>query len=138
MTANSTNLHFHGISAPPLCHQDDVLHTLIDPGDRPFVYRFRIPANQPPGLYWYHPHVHGLSSAQVLGGASGALVIEGIERANPQLAGLPERVLVIRDQELLNPTYGHRRGQTCQGSIYQLHPCFLPQLCSGDHPAAAR
>jgi FtsP/CotA-like multicopper oxidase with cupredoxin domain len=104
MTANSTNLHFHGISAPPLCHQDDVLHTLIDPGDRPFVYRVRIPANQPPGLYWYHPHVHGLSSAQVLGGASGALVIEGIEDANPQLAGLPERVLVIRDQELLNPT----------------------------------
>jgi FtsP/CotA-like multicopper oxidase with cupredoxin domain len=104
MTAASTNLHFHGISVPPVCHQDDVLHTRVDPGDRPFVYRIRIPANQPPGLYWYHPHVHGSSSAQVLGGASGALVVEGIERVNPQLAGLSERVLVIRDQELLNPT----------------------------------
>jgi FtsP/CotA-like multicopper oxidase with cupredoxin domain len=98
----STNLHFHGMSVPPVCHQDDVLHTLVDPGDRPFEYRFRIPKNQPPGLYWYHPHVHGESSAQVLGGASGALVIEGIERANPALAGLAERVLIIRDQELLN------------------------------------
>ena len=33
----------------------------------------------------------------------GALIIEGIERANREVAGLPERVLVIRDQDLLNP-----------------------------------
>ena len=39
----------------------------------------------------------------MLGGASGALIIEGIERADPAVAGLPERVLVIRDQDLLNP-----------------------------------
>jgi FtsP/CotA-like multicopper oxidase with cupredoxin domain len=34
----------------------------------------------------------------VIGGASGALIVEGIERANPDVAGLPERVLVLRDQ----------------------------------------
>ena len=39
----------------------------------------------------------------MLGGASGALIVEGIERADRAVAGLPERVLVIRDQELLNP-----------------------------------
>ncbi len=39
----------------------------------------------------------------MLGGASGALIVEGVERANPELAGLPERVLVIRDQDLVNP-----------------------------------
>ena len=38
-----------------------------------------------------------------MGGASGALIVEGIERANKEVAGLPERVLVIRDQNLLNP-----------------------------------
>jgi FtsP/CotA-like multicopper oxidase with cupredoxin domain len=103
MSSTSTNLHFHGLTVPPMCHQDDVLKTSIQPSDPPFEYRFRIPANEPPGLYWYHPHIHGFSSRQVLGGASGALVIEGLERANPQVAGLPERVLVIRDQELLNP-----------------------------------
>jgi FtsP/CotA-like multicopper oxidase with cupredoxin domain len=54
-------------------------------------------------LYWYHPHIHGFSKAQVLGGASGALIVEGIERANKEVAGLPERVLIIRDQDLLNP-----------------------------------
>jgi FtsP/CotA-like multicopper oxidase with cupredoxin domain len=103
MTAKSTNLHFHGLTIPPVCHQDDVLKTSISPSDPPFEYRFRIPANEPPGLYWYHPHIHGFSKVQVLGGASGALIIEGIERANKEVAGLPERVLVIRDQDLVNP-----------------------------------
>jgi FtsP/CotA-like multicopper oxidase with cupredoxin domain len=103
MTATSTNLHFHGLTLPPLCHQDDVLKTSIQPRDRAFEYRFRIPADEPPGLYWYHPHIHGFSKAQVLGGASGALIIEGLERANHEVAGLPERVLVIRDQDLVNP-----------------------------------
>jgi FtsP/CotA-like multicopper oxidase with cupredoxin domain len=103
MTATSSNLHFHGLTISPVCHQDDVLRTSIGPGDPPFEYRFQIPANQPPGLYWYHPHIHGFTTAQVLGGASGALIIEGIERSNKEVAGLPERVLVIRDQALLNP-----------------------------------
>jgi FtsP/CotA-like multicopper oxidase with cupredoxin domain len=103
MGITSTNLHFHGLTVPPLCHQDDVLKTSIQPEDPPFEYRLRVPANAPPGLYWYHPHMHGFSKAQVLGGASGALIIEGLERANQAVAGLPERVLVIRDQDLLNP-----------------------------------
>jgi FtsP/CotA-like multicopper oxidase with cupredoxin domain len=103
MSSSSTNLHFHGLTVPPVCHQDDVLKTSIQPSDAPFEYRFRVPANEPPGLYWYHPHIHGFSKMQVLGGASGALIIEGIERANRQLAGLPERLLVIRDQDLVNP-----------------------------------
>jgi FtsP/CotA-like multicopper oxidase with cupredoxin domain len=103
MTAVSTNLHFHGLTVPPVCHQDDVLKTSVQPTDPPFEYRFQIPVDEPPGLYWYHPHIHGFSSPQVQGGASGALIIEGIERATPELTGLPERVLVIRDQNLLNP-----------------------------------
>lgn len=103
MSASSTNLHFHGLSIPPLCHQDEVLKTLIQPGSEPFEYSFKIPADQPPGLYWYHPHVHGFNKAQILGGASGALIVEGIEAANREVSGLPERVIVIRDQELLHP-----------------------------------
>jgi FtsP/CotA-like multicopper oxidase with cupredoxin domain len=103
MTPTSTNLHFHGLTIPAVCHQDDVLHTSIQPGDAPFQYRFRVPANEPPGLYWYHPHIHGFSKVQVLGGASGALIVEGIEKANKEVAGLPERVLIIRDRDLMNP-----------------------------------
>jgi len=103
MTPTSTNLHFHGLTLPPVCHQDEVLKTSIQPEDPPFEYRFVVPAGEAPGLYWYHPHIHGFSSRQVTGGASGALIVEGLERAIPEVAGLPERVLVIRDLNLMNP-----------------------------------
>lgn len=103
MTPVATNLHFHGLTVPARCHQDDVLMTSMLPGEPPLEYRFRIPPDEPPGLYWYHPHIHGYDDSAVLGGASGALIVEGIERAVPVLAGLPERVLVIRDLNLLNP-----------------------------------
>jgi len=103
MSAFSTNLHFHGMAVPPTCHQDEVLHTLVQPHAQPFEYTIRIPADALPGLYWYHPHVHGFSNGQVLGGASGAIVIEGLEKQNPLVAGLPERVLIVRDQSLVHP-----------------------------------
>jgi FtsP/CotA-like multicopper oxidase with cupredoxin domain len=103
MTAFSTNLHFHGMTIPPACHQDEVLHTVVQPHATPFEYEIHIPNDAPPGLYWYHPHVHGFSNAQVLGGASGAIVIEGVENQNPLTAGLPERILIVRDQNLIHP-----------------------------------
>jgi len=103
MSSISTNLHFHGLTIPPVCHQDDVSHTSVQPGETPFEYRFRIPRDEPPGLYWYHPHIHGFAKRQLLGGASGALIVEGIERFKKATAGLPERVFAIRDQDLVNP-----------------------------------
>ncbi len=102
MDGLATNLHFHGLTVSPVCHGDDVLGTLISPGTRAFEYRFQIPPDEPPGTYWYHPHVHGFTDPQVEGGASGALIVEGIERANRFLAGMPERVFVIRDEPLRN------------------------------------
>jgi len=101
MSAAATNLHFHGTNVAPVCGQDEVLHTLLEPGQS-FDYKVQIPANEPPGLYWYHPHPHGYSEAQVQGGASGALIVEGLEEVDPWLAGLPERTLLIRDQLLPN------------------------------------
>jgi FtsP/CotA-like multicopper oxidase with cupredoxin domain len=103
MIASATNLHFHGLAIPSACHQDEVLKTTIESGAKPFEYRIRVPADQPPGLYWYHPHLHGFTRDQVVGGASGALIVEGIESADRQVAGLPERVLIIRDEDLLHP-----------------------------------
>lgn len=95
-----TNLHFHGLSVPPTCHQDETLNTLIAPGDPPFEYRLTIPKNQPPGLYWYHPHVHGYTEDQVLGGASGAIIVEGIGSVVPRVEGLPEHVFIVRDEKM--------------------------------------
>jgi FtsP/CotA-like multicopper oxidase with cupredoxin domain len=100
MNASSTNLHFHGLAVPPTCHQDETLKTVIQPGDPAFEYRIRIPPTQPPGLYWYHPHVHGFTEQQLLGGASGALIVEGTSTVVPAMSGLPERVVVFRDEEM--------------------------------------
>ncbi len=97
MTETSLNMHFHGTNTSPTCHGDEVIHTLINSGQT-FHYSVQIPADEPPGLYWYHPHVHGIAEAAVLGGASGAIVVEGIEKLQPAVTGLLERILVIRDQ----------------------------------------
>ena len=94
-----TNLHFHGLNVAPACHQDEVISTLVQPSES-FDYSVQIPADEPTGLYWYHPHPHGFSSGQVLGGAAGALIVDGIENVSPIVAGLPQRLFVFRDQKL--------------------------------------
>jgi FtsP/CotA-like multicopper oxidase with cupredoxin domain len=99
MSATATNIHFHGTNVTPVCGQDEVVHTLIQPGQS-FDYNVQIPQNEPPGLYWYHPHPHGFSEGQVQGGATGALIVEGLQNVDPALAGLTERTFVIRDQLL--------------------------------------
>jgi FtsP/CotA-like multicopper oxidase with cupredoxin domain len=101
MMLSSTNVHFHGLNVPPICHQDDVLTTLLQPGKPAFQFNIQIPKNEPPGLYWYHPHVHGFTEFQVNGGAAGALIVEGMEKFHPEVAGLKERVFVIRQQYLV-------------------------------------
>jgi FtsP/CotA-like multicopper oxidase with cupredoxin domain len=99
MSASATNIHFHGTNVAPVCGQDEVVHTLIQAGQS-FDYNVQIPANEPPGLYWYHPHPHGFSEGQVQGGATGALIVEGLQNVDTALAGLTERTFVLRDQML--------------------------------------
>src|SRR5713101_2895474 len=94
-----TNLHFHGLTVSPDAPQDDVLDMMAMPGQS-LRYTVQIPQDHPPGLYWYHTHPHGESHRQALDGMSGALVIERIESYFPALAGLPERVLVVRGRSI--------------------------------------
>jgi suppressor of ftsI len=96
-----TNLHFHGLAVSPAAPQDDVLGMMAAPGQT-LNYTVQIPKDHPPGLYWYHTHPHGESHRQALDGLSGALVIEGIESYYPSLAGLPERLLVVRGRSIAN------------------------------------
>ena len=96
-----TNLHFHGLAVSPQAPQDNVLDMMAMPGQS-LHYTVHIPKDHPPGLYWYHTHPHGESYRQALDGMSGALLIEGIESYFPPLAGLPERVLVVRGRSIVN------------------------------------
>ena len=97
MTQSSLNIHFHGTNTSPTCHSDEVIKTLVN-SNQTFQYDIAIPADEPPGLYWYHPHVHGLAEAALLGGASGALVVDGIENIQPAVSQLRHRILMFRDQ----------------------------------------
>jgi FtsP/CotA-like multicopper oxidase with cupredoxin domain len=97
MTGGSMNIHYHGTNTSPACGADNVTKTLINPGST-FSYSVQFPTTEPPGLYWYHPHVHGLAEAALQGGASGAIVVQGINNVQPATAGLLQRILVIRDE----------------------------------------
>jgi suppressor of ftsI len=54
---------------------------------------------QEPGLYWYHPHGHGFVTKQMLGGMSGAFVVEGSDTQFPIVASLPERFFLFKHAE---------------------------------------
>src|SRR5580698_3526223 len=96
---NMTNLHFHGLHVSPNAPGDDVLTMIAMPGGS-LHYTVDIPADQPPGLYWYHTHPHGESYQQDLDGMSGAIVIDGMERYVPAVQHMRERILVLRDRVL--------------------------------------
>ncbi|HVJ51874.1 MAG TPA: multicopper oxidase family protein [Aliidongia sp.] len=113
-----TNLHVHGFAVPPTVPQDEVLMGCADPaggdgscGQREISYRYTVPADMSPGLYWYHPHVHGEVQAQMLAGLAGAIVVEGPEDDAREAAGIPDRVFIVRqeqdaDSKGLPPTSG--------------------------------
>jgi FtsP/CotA-like multicopper oxidase with cupredoxin domain len=121
MTFSSLNIHYHGTNTSPTCHSDEVIKTLINSGQT-FQYNVAFPSNEPPGLYWYHPHVHGVAEKAVLGGASGAIVVEGIENVQPAVSDLRQRILVIRDQPTVQfqlQMLGESPGGTPNGIPFQ-------------------
>jgi FtsP/CotA-like multicopper oxidase with cupredoxin domain len=91
-----TNLHTHGLTDSPQAPGDQVIMTMIAPGQT-YRYVFAIPKTQPPGLYWYHPHPHGESNRQVASGMSGLIIVGGIESYAPAARGLAERDILLRD-----------------------------------------
>jgi len=93
-----TNLHTHGLHVSPAGNSDNVFLT-VPPGQAQ-DFEIRIPANHPPGLFWYHPHAHHFSNEQVRNGMSGAMIVEGLLDSFPALSGIKERVLLLKDIQL--------------------------------------
>ncbi|MFC0397915.1 multicopper oxidase family protein [Paraburkholderia rhizosphaerae] len=91
-----SNLHFHGMSVSPRGHSDNVF-VHVPPGGN-FDYLVNIPARdrQGPGMFWYHPHAHGVVAPQILGGMSGGLIVDGMDERLPILHDMPERLLLIK------------------------------------------
>jgi suppressor of ftsI len=115
-----TNLHFHGLHVSPNAPQDDVLDMMTSPGET-LHYSVQVPPQQPPGLYWYHTHSHGESYVQDLDGMSGAIVVEGIERYAPEVRGMRERILVLRN--LVLPADAAERKSVMESVAMQTTQC---------------
>ena len=86
-----TNLHVHGLYVSPEGNGDNVF-VAVQPGES-FDYDYQLPDDHPPGVYWYHPHHHGMVADQVFGGLYGAIIVEDPD----ELPVTRERVLVVSD-----------------------------------------
>lgn len=88
---DATNLHTHGLLVSPEGNADNVF-VHIEPGES-FDYEYQLPDDHPPGLFWYHPHLHGLVADQLFAGMYGAIIVE-----DPQEPPFTrERLLVVSD-----------------------------------------
>jgi suppressor of ftsI len=95
-TDEDTNIHWHGLHVRPTGISDNVFRT-FKPGQtvRSVVH---LPSDHEPGTFWYHVHLHGLTEGQVMGGLSGLLVVEGLERLLPRpLRNVKQRQFAIRN-----------------------------------------
>jgi FtsP/CotA-like multicopper oxidase with cupredoxin domain len=73
LTSSPFNLHIHGIHISPKGNSDNVL--LHIPAGMSNTYTYDIPKSMPQGAYWYHSHLHTLTSAQIYTGLVGLLAI---------------------------------------------------------------
>jgi FtsP/CotA-like multicopper oxidase with cupredoxin domain len=91
-----TNLHVHGLHVSPQGDGDNVFIAVV-PGEG-HDYSYRLPADHPPGVYWYHPHHHGMVADQIFAGLFGAIIVEDPEA----IPVSRERVLLVSDTTLDN------------------------------------
>ena len=136
---NTISLHFHGLAVSPNPPGDDAIDTFAMPGQT-LHYHMTIPPSQPPGLYWYHSHTHLEANWQVYNGMSGALVVDGTGAFSRETAGLPERVIILRnvlsqsqysDLAIYRRTLGSRRVMSAQAAAPS--PCSQPWGLAGEH-----
>ena len=66
MYDSSLNVHVHGALVSPKCTKENVGHKVINSSDT-FRYNVAIPNDEPPGLYWYHPLLHGIADNALMG-----------------------------------------------------------------------
>jgi FtsP/CotA-like multicopper oxidase with cupredoxin domain len=73
LTSAPINLHVHGVHVSPKGNADNVM--LHIPAGMSNTYTYHIPKSMPQGAYWYHSHLHTLTSAQTYLGLAGLLAI---------------------------------------------------------------
>lgn len=122
-----TNLHYHGFNVSPAPttspYGDQVIWPHINQYQQA-AYSFTLPSWHPQGLFWYHPHPHGVSDQQVKGGMAGAIVIgDLLGNFFPAYAALnpAERIILLKDFET-DPVGGSSR------TVYTVNGDSVPAL----------
>ena len=90
-----TNIHYHGLHVPPSGNADNIF--LEIPPGQSHTSEFTLPKNHPAGIFWYHPHVHGLVAKQLVGGLAGLFIVRGELDKLPELQAAREAFLVLKD-----------------------------------------
>lgn len=107
----------------------------------PLQYEIDIPRNHPSGLFWFHPHVHGLALNQVSAGLSGLITVGAIGDSvcdgNATDCGDPAARMAVRHLTLKD-TQVERAGSGPDGTarlLTQQDPGFChPNPRVGDAP----
>ena len=93
-------IHWHGFKVDS--NNDGHPHYAV-PGGATYDYQFTIPNRA--GMYWYHPHPHGLSGQQIYRGMAGLFIVEDAEelalrRALDLRPGATDIPLIVQDRRL--------------------------------------
>jgi len=120
---NPVNIHTHGLIVEPRQADStdptygDYVYVLGYPSgklpsmvmadetatDQPIQYDIYIPPDHPSGLFWFHPHVHGMGVNQISEGLSGIITIGSPSDylTAPSSSALPERYFILKDMQVL-------------------------------------
>jgi L-ascorbate oxidase len=123
LDANPVNIHTHGLIVEPrkadaknptygdyvfvMGYPAGKLPPMVSPDetatDKPIQYDIYIPPNHPSGIYWFHPHVHGLNINQLSEGLSGIITIGRVTdyASAPSGTGIPERYFILKDMQVM-------------------------------------
>jgi len=127
LTSSPLNLHVHGVHVSPRGNADNVLlHIAAGMAN---TYTYDIPTNMPQGAYWYHSHLHGLTTAHVYMGMVGLLAIG---RTDGNLPLVTDKRIPVRNM-LLQYNFVFDRA----GGLAQLNNPYWPQFSSTLDPPKA-
>jgi L-ascorbate oxidase len=170
LSLNPTNLHVHGmLVSPRVADANDqswgdsvfvlnfnsangnpapsdthlhgtVQHDAVD-------YTYVIPENHPSGVFWFHPHVHGISLNQISAGMAGIITVGQVsdylctrDDCNSFLQSVPQRHLILKDAQILQDgTLKHQIDPNfCQTADPNAAPGIPGQgSCAGTDTSAA-
>jgi len=88
-----TNLHTHGLVVSAAGASDNPF-LRIESGTT-FDYEIVLPDDHPTGVFWYHPHHHGMVTDQLWAGLYGAIIVD-----EDDWADTPPRVVVVSDVDI--------------------------------------